>query len=257
MKRLSQDLRTSLWILGLLVQRELKRQYKSTTLGVLWLLVNPLIQMLVLTTVFSYIVRIEVENYAPFVLAGLLPWMYFSQGVVSGTGSLISCRDLIKKVHFPLILIPLSTLGSQLVAFLIALSLLLLGFTLLFPFSTFIILILPAILLETILLVGLASLLSAYDIFYRDVSYMLQSSVFVLFYLTPVLYPISYIPDSFRFFYELNPLVGIIGLYQTALTGTVHTSVEAVSLSVFASSLIFIVGLLVFGKRSRYFADWV
>src|SRR3989344_7320582 len=116
MKRLSQDLRTSLWILGLLVQRELKRQYKSTTLVVLWLLVNPLIQMLVLTTVFSYIVRIEVENYAPFVLAGLLPWMYFSQGVVSGTGSLISCRDLIKKVHFPLILIPLSTLGSQLVA---------------------------------------------------------------------------------------------------------------------------------------------
>lgn len=239
-----------------LVVKELKSKYKSATFGFLWILINPLLQMIVLTVVFSIFIKININNYPLFVFSGLLPWMFFSLSLQSATSSLIANRDLIKKLNFPRELLPISSVLAHLSTFILAMALLVLFVGVVFGVTFSFLLLIPVIVLISILAIGITLLLSSFDIYYRDVSFILQSLLLVWFYITPILYPISLVPENFLFFYNLNPMVGIITAFQAILLNT-NISWAALIISVFEAVALLLIGFFVFKKRSKYFADWV
>jgi len=240
-----------------LASKELKSKYKSTAFGFLWIVINPLLQMLVLTIVFSFIIKIQIDNYPLFVFSGLLPWMFFSLSVQAGTSSLIANRDLIKKVPFPREILPISSVVAHLFIFVLSLILLVmfviiaagLWFSLLF--------LIPLVVLVALFAISLSLLLSSLDVYYRDVSFMLQAILVPWFYLTPILYPISFVPKLFLGFYQLNPMVGIITAFQSIFLGENMVAWSALGVSVLETVILLVVGFFVFKKRSKYFADWV
>jgi len=240
-----------------LASKELKSKYKSTAFGFLWIVINPLLQMLVLTIVFSFIIKIQIDNYPLFVFSGLLPWMFFSLSVQAGTSSLIANRDLIKKVPFPREILPISSVVAHLFIFVLSLILLVmfviiaagLWFPLLF--------LIPLVVLVALFAISLSLLLSSLDVYYRDVSFMLQAILVPWFYLTPILYPISFVPKLFLGFYQLNPMVGIITAFQAIFLGENMVAWSALGVSVLETVILLVVGFFVFKKRSKYFADWV
>lgn len=240
-----------------LASKELKSKYKSTAFGFLWIVINPLLQMIVLTIVFSFIIKIQIDNYPLFVFSGLLPWMFFSLSVQAGTSSLIANRDLIKKVPFPREILPISSVLAHLFIFVLSLILLVmfviiaagLWFSLLF--------LIPLVVLVALFAISLSLLLSSLDVYYRDVSFMLQAILVPWFYLTPILYPISFVPKLFLGFYQLNPMVGIITAFQSIFLGENMVAWSALGVSVLETVILLVVGFFVFKKRSKYFADWI
>lgn len=237
--------------------RELKSKYKSTTLGFLWIIVNPLLQMIVLTIVFSFFLKIQVENYPLFVFSGLLPWTFFSLSLQSGTSSLIANRDLIRKVSFPKELLPVSSVLSNLFNFLLAIILLIVFVIVTSGLSFNLLFLIPIIFLQSVLSIGIVLFLSSLDIYYRDISYILQSVLLVWFYMTPIFYPINFIPDRFALLYNVNPMVGIISSYQSILLKNTSFPLDALIITMFETVVILLLGVIFFKKRSKYFADWV
>lgn len=237
--------------------KELKGRYKSTFIGFLWIFINPLLQMIVLTIVFSIFLKINVQNYPLFVFSGLLPWMFFSLSLQSGTSSLIANRDLIKKLNFPRELLPISSVLAHLFTFILAMALLVLFVGVFFGATFSLFLLIPVIVLISILAIGITLLLSSFDIYYRDVSFILQSALLVWFYITPILYPSTLVPENFLFVYSLNPMVGIITAFQSILLNTNMPAWNVLTISVFETVILLLIGFFVFKKRSKYFADWV
>lgn len=240
-----------------LVVKELKSKYKSATFGFLWILINPLLQMIVLTIVFSIFLKINIKNYPLFVFSGLLPWMFFSLSLQSGTSSLIANRDLIKKLNFPRELLPISSVLAHLSTFILAMVLLALFVGVVFGLKFSFFLLIPVIALMSILAIGITLLLSSFDIYYRDVSFILQSALLVWFYITPILYPTALVPENFLALYNLNPMVGIITVFQSIFLKTNIVDWGALTISVFETMILLLVGFFVFKKRSKYFADWI
>lgn len=239
-----------------LVVKELKSKYKSAMFGFLWILINPLLQMIVLTVVFSIFIKININNYPLFVFSGLLPWMFFSLSLQSGTSSLVANRDLIKKLNFPRELLPVSSVLAHLSTFILATVLLALFVGVVFGVTFSFFLLIPVIVLMALLAIGITLLLSSFDIYYRDVSFILQSALLVWFYITPILYPTALVPENFLFFYNLNPMVGIITGFQAIFLNT-NIPWNALIISVFEEMVLLLIGLFVFKVRSKYFADWV
>lgn len=240
-----------------LVGKELKSKYKSATLGFLWILINPFLQMIVLTLVFSIFLKIQVKNYPLFVFSGLLPWTFFSLSLTSGTSSLIANRDLIKKTNFPRYLLPASSVLAHLFTFLVALLLLIVFVTIMFGLNFSLLLLIPIILLETILSISIVLFLSSLDVYYRDVSFILQALLMIWFYVTPIFYPVTVVPKNFLFFYQLNPMVGIINAYQTIFLQTNFILPFSLIITIAETAIILTIGIFIFRKRSKYFADWV
>jgi len=237
--------------------KELKSKYKSATLGFLWVLLNPLLQMLALSLVFTFFVKIEINNYPVFVFSGLLPWTFFALSLQTGTTSLINNREIIKKTYFPRELLPISSVLAHLFAFIPAILLLLVFVLVTQGLSFSIFLLIPLIILQTLLLISLSLFLSSLDIYYRDVSYLLQALLVIWFYITPVFYSISFVPQKYLGLYILNPMVGIISSYQSILLNTPLPSFTALAVSIMETLLLTIIGIFVFRKRSAYFADWI
>ena len=240
-----------------LTQKELKAKFKTTSLGFLWIIINPLIQMVVLTIVFSLFLRISVPNYPFFVFSGLLPWMYFTLSTQSAISSLVSNRDLIKKISFPREILPISSILANLYIYILALRILIIWSYFSGQQMFFLIFLIPIIVLQSLLTLGISLLLSSLDIYYRDISYAFQAILLPLFYLTPIFYPISLIPSNYIDVYKLNPLVGIITSYQAVFVDRTYFDIYAMLISVLWTSIILLFGYITFKKRSYYFAEWV
>lgn len=237
--------------------KELKSKYTSATLGFLWILINPLLQMVVLTVVFSIFLKINVENYPLFVFSGLLPWMFFSLSLQSGTSSLIANRDLIKKTAFPRYLLPIASVFAHLFTFCLSLGLLTTFVIVIFGPSFSLLFLLPIVIWETILAIAIVLVLSSLDIYYRDVSFALQALIMVWFYATPILYPIDFVPKTYFPFYILNPMVGVTTAFQSIFLHTSIVSFVPILISITETAILLPISFFVFKKRSKYFADWV
>jgi ABC-2 type transport system permease protein len=213
--------------------------------------------MIILTLVFSIFLKIEVENYPLFVFSGLLPWMFFSLSLQSGISSLIANRDLIKKVNFPRELLPMSSVFAHLFTFCLVLVLLTAFVVVTLGPSFLLLFLIPVIVLETILIISIVLLLSSLDIYYRDVSFVLQAMLTVWFYATPILYPIEFVPEKYFAFYILNPMVGITTSFQSIFLHTNVATFTPILISAVETAILLPIGFFVFKKRSKYFADWV
>ncbi len=201
-----------------LVLRELRARYRGSLLGFLWSFLNPLLLMLVYVLVFSIYLRAPQANYAVFLFAGLLPWLWFSSSLGHATGVIVGGGALVKRVLFPAEVLPLVSVLSNMVNFLLSLPLLFL-FLFLFgipvtPWAASLPLLLA---LQLLLTVGLALPLAALNVHLRDVEQILGNLLILWFFLSPVLYPASTVPASFRPLYFLNPLAGLIQGYRDIL----------------------------------------
>jgi lipopolysaccharide transport system permease protein len=205
----------------LLVSRDLKVRYKRSILGMLWTLLNPLLQMIVYTVVFSRIMRIGVPNYPIFLLSGLLPWTLLSVGTTGSAFSLLNNQALIRKVAVPQAVYPIAVVASKLVDLclsLVPLAILaaVLGVTPGLPW-----LMLPvAVLLAAMLTTGLALVFSSMTVFFRDTRHLIDIFFQVWFYLTPVLYPLAFlerIPGRWSGLLALNPATPVVRIFQAII----------------------------------------
>lgn len=245
------------YLLFQLTQREIKARYKQSFVGRAWVVVNPLAQLIVYSFVFSLVFKSPSDGiaYPLFLLSGLLPWSLFQGSLTIATNSLVENAPLIRKVAFPREVIPYSVIVAKIVDFAFA-SLLFLVFA--FFFRTPILataLLLPFVLFVQILLTtGLALMLAAFNLFYRDVQYLANLVLMLWMYMTPIVYPIDLVPIEWRSLYILNPMVGIISAYKVLLFGG-SIDVVAFGWSAFASIIVFLLGFSVFKQLEKVFAD--
>lgn len=212
-------------LIGTLVLRELRARYRGSFLGFLWSFLNPLLLMLVYALVFSIYLRVPMEGYAVFLFSGLLPWLWFSSSLGHASGVIVGSGALVKRVLFPAEILPLVSVLSNLINMLLSLPLLF-AFLLAFGIRPRAVLaFLPLLLLlQFLLTTGLALALAALNVHLRDVEQILTNGLTLLFFLSPILYPVSTVPTTLRLgealavplrpLYFLNPIAGLVQSYQ-------------------------------------------
>jgi lipopolysaccharide transport system permease protein len=206
-----------------LAWRDLSVRYKQTVIGVLWALIRPVLTMLIFTIIFGQIARLPSDGTVPYplmVLAGILPWTFFSTGLSEASNSLISNANLISKVYFPRLIVPTATVVVALVDFLISFSILVLmmGWYQFLPGWQ--ILVLPVfVLLAFFASVGPALWIAALNVKYRDFRYVIPFIVQFGLYVSPVGFSSSVVPEQWRLLYSLNPMVGVIDGFRWCILG--------------------------------------
>lgn len=201
-----------------LVSRDFKTRYKRSYLGILWSLLNPFLIIMVYTLAFDYIMKIRVKNFPMFFMCGYLPWSYLAASLSASLTSLSDSGYLIKAVYFPREILPLSTILSCLIHFLIT-FIFVFPFLILFGyFPKWVVFSLPLIiLLQSLFIFGLSLFLSSIHVFFRDLRYILDVILMAWFWLTPIAYSASLIPERFLFFYKLNPMTLFVTAYREVL----------------------------------------
>lgn len=247
------------FLLSQLTQREIKARYKQSIVGYAWVILNPLAQLLVYSFVFSIVFRFPTNNvpYIIFLYAALLPWTLLQSSITSATQSLVDNSSLLKKVNFPREVIPYASVFSKVIDFLFSASIFfLLCLVMRVELAPSIFWFLPLFGFQMLLTTGIALLLSAFNLFYRDIQYLTNLLLMLWMYLTPIVYPLSLVPMKYVWLYKLNPMVGIIEGYRSAIFGyPFETSIIFWGCGV--STLIFLVGYVLFKRSERMFADIV
>lgn len=209
-------------LLYFLMWRDIKVRYKQTTLGAAWAIIQPLVTMVIFTFFFGKLARVPTEGVPSpiFFYSAVLLWTFFSNGVTSGANSLIGNSNLITKVYFPRLIIPSAAVAAGLLDFAIA-SVLLIALLAYYGFSVTwsYLMLVPLILLTTLLALGVGIWFSALNVKYRDVRYALPFLVQIWFFVSPIIYPSSLVPEEWRWLPALNPLVGIIESFRASLFG--------------------------------------
>lgn len=258
MKKKHRSFTDLVWLLKMLIIRELKSRYKSASLGFIWLFVNPIFQMLVFTVIFQIFVPVPTKNYWIFVLCGLFVWMFFSTSLTAATRSLVDNRNLINKVAFPRILLPVSAVLSNLPVLCFSLILLSVVSWLqgdLLPVHAGFALV--SVILVVILTMSIGVILSTLEVTHRDVAYIVQSGLLILFYATPIVYPLNVVPDSMFRWMVLNPLVGIVITLQSFVAAQETNYHVFLTVSFLITTMMAIIGYLMFSKREPKLADWL
>jgi len=241
-----------------LVWRDIKARYAQSVLGIGWAVIQPVFTMIVFTIIFGKLARIGSDGvpYAIFSFTALVPWIYFSNSLTESTGSLISASNMLGKVYFPRLIIPITPLVSKLVDFGIAL-LLLFGLMAWFKtIPTIWALTLPLlIILMMLTAAGLGMWLTALAIQYRDIKYGMNFAVRLLMYAAPVVYPASLIPQKYRLLYGLNPMAGVIEGFRAALLGSRPMPWDLITVGSIMAIVFAFTGALYFRRMERIFAD--
>jgi ABC-type polysaccharide/polyol phosphate export permease len=247
--------RELIWALAL---KELKIRYKRSVLGFMWALLNPAFMMLVLTLVFSTIMRFAIPHYAIFLLSVLLPWTFFSQSLSYAVEAIVTNGDLIKKVAVPKLVFPMAALVSNLINLflsLIPLALLVLGMR--HPFYwTWLYLPVPLLAL-TIFTLGLTFFFAAANVYYRDVSHILQVVLSAWFYVTPIIYSLDFIPEKHRWIFKLNPIIYVINGFRLSVYYGQLPKASSVAASFVCAFVSLLIGYAIFRKYQDDFVFYV
>jgi len=250
-------------LLAFLAMRDIKVRYKQTALGALWAVIQPFAMMIVLSMFFGRVIDINMEDktsgvpYPIFLYAGLLPWMFFASTVTACTNSLVSNANMLRKVYFPRLIVPLSAVGAPLVDYLVAFVVLigLMGWYHLMP--TFQLLLLPLFVLVTIVAaLGVGIGLSGLTVSFRDFRYVVPFMIQVWFFVTPVIWPVAIVDERYHWLLRLNPMGGTIEAIRASVLG-MPIDFGALALSAGVAILTLVVGLVYFGHAEKRFADVV
>lgn len=244
-------------LLGFLVWRDVKIRYKQTVLGGLWAILQPLIGMLIFGALFSRVTNIRVEGppYLLFVFAGLVPWTFFANAVSLSSNSIVGSEQMIRKIYFPRMLMPLGSVLALTFDMLICFGFMAVMMIYYQYALTPSILLLPLFMLGSLLAAsGLGLLFSALNVQYRDVKYIVPFIVQMGFFVTPIVYPVSAVPGNLAFLIDLNPMTGLVEGYRHVLLGT-SISWLLVLKAMLMSSGLFLAGLVLFRRMERNFAD--
>lgn len=240
------------------VKKDIRGKYKGSFLGVLWSFINPLLMTLVYAIVFPFILRNGPDHYVTFIVIAILPWNWFTTVISQGTFCMIGNADIIKKVYFPREILPLSTATSGLVNYFISVPIILIFLLCSGIGFSINILWLPLIAItQYFLTIGIILITSAINVYIRDLEYIVNFIVTMLFYATPVLYSTTLFPEKYRWILYLNPMTTIINSYRDIFYSKQMPHLE-ILLPVFAISIILmLVGIAVFRKLKKGFAEEV
>jgi ABC-type polysaccharide/polyol phosphate export permease len=247
----------------LLTKKEIQSRYKRTLLGFLWVILNPLLQMLIIGLVFQFFVPMKIENYFLFLFAGLLPWSFFTNSLLRTTTILVQERSLIQKAAFPRELLVVSAVLANLFHTLIASSVFLLFLVFLqssllagiyFLFSRIFLFVIFFIIFLFFVLAS-CLIVSAEYVKFRDLNFIVQLAVQLLFYAVPVIYSLDMLPEFFRRILYWNPLVSFIEVFR-AITLGMNFDIKTAILVALLSFIFLLLSLLIFKKESKNFDDW-
>jgi homopolymeric O-antigen transport system permease protein len=243
-----------------LAWRDIKVRYKQTALGVAWAVLQPLMTMAIFTLLFGKLGNMPSEGipYPLFYFSALLPWTYFSATLTNSGNSLVANANLLTKVYFPRVILPTSAAFSGLVDLAVGCVLLvvMMGYYRVVP-GWELLLWLPLVVLLFVLALGVSMILAALNVKYRDVKYTLPFLVQFWLFATPVIYPLSIIPERYRLFIALNPLSGIIDAFRASLVPGKQIDWQLLLISSLITLAIFYAAVLYFKKTERAFADIV
>jgi lipopolysaccharide transport system permease protein len=245
-------------LLYTLVWRDIKVRYKQTAIGVTWVVLQPLITMLLFTAIFGYMAKLPSDGvwYPVFVLSALLPWTYFAQAIARSGESVVVNGRLVGKIYFPRVLLPLAMIVTPLVDLVLSMVLLFgllvyAGIPLTWKVST-----LPAFILLTMLTaLGLSLFTSAMNVKYRDVGHAIPFAIQIWMFASPIVYPVSLVPEQWRWLYGLNPMAGVIEGFRWALLGRAAPDPVVMAESVVVLIVVLIAGTVYFRRAERQFAD--
>lgn len=246
-------------LLYILIWRNIKIRYKQTVVGLGWVIFQPLVLMVIYSIFFGKIAKIPTEGipYPIFIFSGLIFWNYFSTALSGANGSLIDSQGIIQKIYFPRLIIPLTTTITPFVDFLIVFVIFfgLMGYYHFWPNFWGLLLIPVLLLILFFTATGIGLFAASIYVKYRDVQYLLGFLIQVLFFATPILYPVSLVPSKFQWVLYLNPVAGVVEVMRQGFLGVGRIDFKILALSFLISTLLIIIGLFYFKKSERYFAD--
>lgn len=245
-------------LIGNLVVSDLKIKYANSVLGFAWSLLNPLMMMVILYLVFSNIYKNNQENFIIYLLIGILSWRFFSMVTTSALESIVMKQSLVKKIFIPREILTLSVVISGLISSFLEFSVLLPLLVILGVGIYSTIVIFPVVqILFFLIIYGLSLILASLYVYFRDLNQIWQVAIQLGFFLCPIVYPLSFIPEKFQAYYMLNPVTRVIGMYRDIfLNGTIPGLSDFLVVLAFVAILL-IAGNLVFNKLSRRFAEEV
>jgi lipopolysaccharide transport system permease protein len=240
-----------------LVVRHLSSRYRGSMLGFLWTLLSPLCLMAVYTLVFTFYVRgFEVDHYPIFLFVGLLPWIWSSSALNEGTGAVVASGHLITKSMFPPQILPLVSVVTTMINFVLSLPLLFLFMALSGrPFHATLLLVPVVVVIHLLLLLGLVLVLSALNVFYRDVQHLIANVLTLIFFLCPIIYPATSVPEKFQVTLAYNPLAALTILYHNLIIDGVIPELSLVLPLIAATAISLIIGAVVFDRFREGFAE--
>jgi lipopolysaccharide transport system permease protein len=254
------DLWTYRELLYFLVWRDIKVRYKQTALGAAWAIIQPFFTMLVFTIFFGRLANIQSDGvpYALFSFVALVPWTFFANGLSQSADSLVGSANLIKKVYFPRLVVPLAAVLSGAVDFALA-FLVLVGMIFYFGIVPTLnaLWLLPLLVLALITALGMGLWLSALNVEFRDVRYVVPFLIQIWLFATPIAYPSSLLPEPWRTLYGINPMVGVVEGFRWALVGTNTAPGPMILVSSLAALVILVSGAYYFRRMEKTFADVV
>lgn len=240
-----------------LVHKDLRGKYKGSVLGFLWTFLNPLLQLIVYTFVFSIIMQQKIEKYYLFLFVGLVPWIFFSTCIAAGSNSIFTYGTMVKKIYFPREVLPISFVTSQFVNMLYT-------FVVIFIVIAFsrhgvnvvALLCLPIIMIvEYCLALGMTFLFSAITVYVRDVAHILGIVVMAWQFMTPVMYSASRVPEKYQFILKLNPMAPVIDSYRQILYYKQIPDLRTLGLAVVMGIFFLVFGELIFSRLQKGFAE--
>jgi lipopolysaccharide transport system permease protein len=245
-------------LLYFLIWRDLKVRYRQSVIGVGWVILQPLMTMVVFTAVFGKFVGVPSDGlpYPIFIFSALLPWNLFASALIRGSASVVDNTQLVSKVYFPRLILPLSGVLSPVADFAVAFGILI-GMMVWFGTSpTWGILALPLLVLLAILTaLAIDIWLSALNVRYRDVGHTVPFLVQIWMFISPVTYPVSLVPEKWRLLYSLNPMAGVIEGFRWALLGKQSPDFAVITASAVMMFTLLVTGIVYFKHTERTFAD--
>lgn len=240
------------------VRKELRARYKGSVLGFFWTFLNPLLQLVVYSIVFSTVMKVKVPNYnyTIFLFVGLVPWNFLAASVQQSTTIIIANSNLIKKIYFPRVILPLTITTTNLINMLLTFIIV---FIALFVFGSHIsvwYIYLPVIIaIETIFVLAMTLFLSSMTVYFRDLEHITGIIVMAWIYLSPVIYPSEYIPSSVFRLFKMNPMFSIVESYRDVLMFNRQPEIIGLVYVLMLSVILLIIGYAVFDKLQRRFAE--
>ncbi|NKC13359.1 MAG: ABC transporter permease [Gammaproteobacteria bacterium] len=240
-----------------MVERDIRVRYRQTVMGVSWAIAQPIVMMVVFSIVFGRLAKVPSEGfpYPVFVYAGLLPWLLFANAVSHASNALVAQSQLVSKIYFPRLLLPLSAVGVWLMDFVIA-AFVLMALMLYYgtPFSLGLLLLAPLLAGVLLAALGVGVFFSALIVSYRDFRYVVPFVIQIWMFATPVIYPLAMIPTEWQWLMHLNPMAGFVDGFRAAFLGK-PLNLGALAVAAFVAALMFLVGAVYFQRAERRFAD--
>ncbi|HJP03276.1 MAG TPA: ABC transporter permease [Planctomycetota bacterium] len=239
-----------------LVVRDMKLRYKRSFLGVLWTLVNPLLQLFVYDFVFRVLFQVKTPNYTVYLFIGITSWNWFQISVLEATGAILSNPDLIRQPGFPTAILPNVTVGSHLVHFLITLPILF-GLVIYngIPITLAILWLPVVILLQYVMTLGFALIGACLHVRFRDTQYLLSVFLMLGFFLTPVLYELAMVPERYHRYYRMNPMTHVVDSYRAILMRGESPNLNAMVLLAGGGTVLLGFAYLLFHRASANFVE--